>query len=47
MLSKGFLASDTIYISIAHKKNIIDEYFDILDPIFKIIEENVSQIIFL
>jgi len=39
MLSKGFLASDSIYVSMAHSASIIEEYFDILEPIFKVIAE--------
>ena len=39
MLSKGFLASDSIYVSIAHSATIIEEYFHTLDPIFEILAE--------
>ena len=39
MLKKGFLASNLIFISIAHDENIIEEYRDYLDDIFKIIGE--------
>jgi hypothetical protein len=34
MLKKNILASNFIYCSIAHKKNILSRYFDILNNIF-------------
>ena len=39
MLKKGFLSSNAVYVSIAHKHEIIDEYFYNLDSIFKIISD--------
>ena len=39
MLKKRFLATNSIYVCIEHKKNMIDEYFENLDPIFKQIGE--------
>ena len=35
MLKKGFLASNTIYVSTAHKEKYLSNYFDILNDIFK------------
>ncbi|HEX4917639.1 MAG TPA: aminotransferase class III-fold pyridoxal phosphate-dependent enzyme [Limnobacter sp.] len=37
MLAKGFLAGNSVYVSVAHTDQIIDRYFDALDPIFKTI----------
>ena len=34
MLKKGFLAGDCMYTCIAHTSDVIDAYFDALDPIF-------------
>lgn len=34
MLKKGFLAGDCMYTCIAHTPDVIDAYFDALDPIF-------------
>ena len=34
MLKKGFLASNNLYTCIAHTPEILDAYFDALDPIF-------------
>ena len=34
MLKKGFLASNIVYVSLAHKKNIIDKYIKELDKVF-------------
>ena len=39
MLAKGFLASTGVYVCIDHTPQIIAEYFDNLDPVFKIIKE--------
>jgi|TARA_B110000114_G_C15079469_1_gene393361 glutamate-1-semialdehyde 2,1-aminomutase len=40
MLKKNFLASNTVYVSIAHKKNVLNRYFKIFDKIFKNISTN-------
>ena len=37
MLKKGFLATTTIYVSIAHNKKILERYFNFLDKLFLII----------
>ena len=39
MLKKGFLATTTIYVSIAHTKKILEKYFKNLDIIFNIISK--------
>ena len=39
MLKKGFLASNVFYASIAHTQDVVDEYFEKLEPIFEIIKE--------
>jgi len=39
MLKKNILATDSIYLSIAHKKKIIDKYLFELNKIFKIISQ--------
>jgi len=39
MLKKGFLASNVFYASIAHTQDVVDEYFEKLDPVFEIIKE--------
>ncbi len=39
MLSKGYLAGNSVYVSIAHSSEVIDEYFKALDPIFKLVKE--------
>lgn len=35
MLKKGILASNAVYVSIAHNSNYINQYFEILDSIFE------------
>jgi glutamate-1-semialdehyde 2,1-aminomutase len=39
MLNKGFLAGNSIYVSIAHTQEIIDNYFDAIENLFKDIRE--------
>ena len=39
MLAKGYLASNCVYVCTEHKKDIIDNYFTALDPIFKLIRD--------
>lgn len=39
MLKKGFLASNLVYVSISHTDDLIDAYFDELDPIFSLIAQ--------
>ena len=39
MLSKGYLAGNSIYVSIDHSPEILSGYFDALDGIFKLINE--------
>lgn len=39
MLERGYLASNTIYVSTAHSEPILDEYFEILDEIFSTIQK--------
>ena len=39
MLKKGYLATNSVYSCIEHKKEIVDEYFSELEPIFAIIKQ--------
>ena len=39
MLSKGFLAGNSIYVCTEHTPEIIDNYFENLNGIFKLINE--------
>ena len=39
MLAKGFLASNSVYVCIDHTNEIVQAYFDALDPIFKLIKQ--------
>lgn len=44
MLKNGFLASNSIYVSLAHTDEIIDEYFYCLEPLFgKIADEQAGN----
>ena len=50
MLSKGYLAGNTVYSSIAHTPEIIEGYFTELDEIFRLISQcqkmgNVNQLL--
>lgn len=39
MLKRGFLATSSVYSSVAHKDEYVEEYFDILDKVFDLIAE--------
>lgn len=39
MLAKGYLASDSVYVCVEHTPEIVDAYFEALDPIFGVIKE--------
>jgi len=39
MLAKGYLASNTVYACTEHMPDIVDGYFDALEPIFALIRE--------
>ena len=39
MLQKGYLAGNSIYVCTEHKQNFIDQYFENLDHVFKMITE--------
>lgn len=39
MLSKGWLATNCVYVSTEHTPDIVDGYFEALEPIFKMIKE--------
>lgn len=39
MLAKGFLAGNSVYVSIEHTPEIVAGYFDALDPIFALIKQ--------
>jgi len=39
MLSSGFLAANSVYVCIEHTPDIVDSYFELLDPLFGIIRE--------
>ena len=39
MLAKGYLAGNSVYASLAHTDDVVDGYFEALDPIFGLIRE--------
>ncbi|HUY69258.1 MAG TPA: aminotransferase class III-fold pyridoxal phosphate-dependent enzyme [Alphaproteobacteria bacterium] len=39
MLAKGYLAGTMVYASTAHTPEIVDGYFDALDPVFALVKE--------
>ena len=39
MLKKGYLAGNNIYVCLEHTDEIIDGYFDGIDPVFSLIGE--------
>ena len=50
MLKKGYLAGNTVYVSVKHTQKVIDEYFELLHPIAEVIAEcengrNISDLL--
>ena len=39
MLSKGYLASNSVYVCTEHTPNVLDGYFHALDPVFALLRE--------
>jgi glutamate-1-semialdehyde 2,1-aminomutase len=39
MLAKGYLAGNSVYVSTEHTADVLDGYFDALDPVFSLIKE--------
>ena len=39
MLAKGYLAANSVYVCTEHSKDVVDGYFDSLDPIFGLIRD--------
>lgn len=39
MLAKGYLASNCVYVSTEHTKEVVDGYFEALEPLFALIKE--------
>ena len=39
MLAKGYLAGNSVYVCTEHTSQIIDGYFELLEPIFKLIKD--------
>lgn len=39
MLAKGFLAGNSVYVCIAHTPQVVDAFFDALDPVFGLVKQ--------
>ena len=39
MLSKGYLAANSVYVCTEHVSNVLDGYFDALEPSFALVKE--------
>jgi glutamate-1-semialdehyde 2,1-aminomutase len=39
MLKQGYLAGNSVYVSIAHQREVVDRYFETLAPIFSLIRD--------
>ena len=35
MLDEGYLASNSVYCSVAHSNAVVERYFELLEPIFE------------
>jgi len=38
MLAKGYLASTSVYVCTEHTSDVVDAYFEALDPVFALIK---------
>ena len=43
MLKKNIIFSDTVYISVAHNKKIVNEYLKEVDEVFAIIKNAIES----
>jgi len=39
MLAKGYLAGNSVYVCTEHTPEVVDSYFEALDPVFKLVRE--------
>ena len=39
MLKKGYLAANSVYVCTEHKQDVVNGYFEALDPVFSVIKE--------
>ena len=40
LLKRNILGSNTVYLSTVHTRQVVDDYIDMLDPIFKTIADS-------
>ena len=43
MLKRGFLASNSVYVSISHNKKILNSYFKNLRSVIKKLKDNIFK----
>lgn len=43
MLNRGYLASDSVYTSFAHRESIVDEYLEAVDVVFKELRDAIEE----
>lgn len=43
MLKKGYLASSSVYVSYSHTKEIVEDYLNDVDDVFKIIAQGINE----
>jgi glutamate-1-semialdehyde 2,1-aminomutase len=43
MLKRGYLAAASVYVSMAHTDEVIDNYLNVVDEVFSIIKAGVEQ----
>ena len=44
MLKKNFLVTNTVYLSIDHNDKVLDEYFDKIEKVFKLLSNTNLEI---
>ena len=42
MLKRGYLAASSVYVSMAHKVEIVDQYLTVADDVFAILSQAIN-----
>ena len=43
MLGRGYLAASSVYVSLAHTKEIVTEYLDAVDEVFGVLAQSLER----
>jgi hypothetical protein len=43
MLERGYLASNSVYVSYSHTEELLTNYFESIDDVFRIIKNSIEK----